>query len=174
MRQLSNLIHERGGMEKGQQRRIVRLKEVEDGLPDLDGEHGGIQRVEGGLGCILGRGRGNSDGLSGAMSLRAIPVTIAILPIPHRSDVPFRGACPHPKGRRRIDAFTAGGFAGAASGIDTGIDTFDLAATAAGAGDAGSHVGGKIRARETGGPSLQSIETRVPNGESSRRRLGGG
>ncbi|KAL5358428.1 hypothetical protein BJX96DRAFT_146604 [Aspergillus floccosus] len=168
-RQLSNLAHEGGGMEEGQEGGKVRLEEIEDGLPDLDGQDGRIQHVQRRFGGIFGGGR-DADGLSGALSLGTVPVAIAIVAIGHGGNVAFGGGA-DADGRGGVDTFTTGGFAGATGGIDAGVDTFDLAATAASASDARAHGGG-VGARDGSRP-LDRMKQCESRREQERRRQGG-
>lgn len=158
--ELSNLNQKGRGMEEWKEGGIMRLEEVEDGLPDLDGEHGGIEGIQGGSGGIFG---GRDGGPSCARFLVAIPVPIAVVPVGQSGEISFAGATADTDGGCGIDAFSPGGLTGATGGVDAGIDAFDLAAPASRAGYTGSHgvwcvvcgvwcIGGVSVARE---PSLR-------------------
>ena len=134
--ELSNLNQEGRGMEERKEGGIMRLEEIEDGLPDLDGEHGGIEGIQGRPRRIFGSGNGGS---SRARFLVAVPVAIAVVPVGQSGDISFAGTAADTDGGSGIDAFSTGGLAGATGGVDTGIDAFDLAAPAARAGYTGSH-----------------------------------
>jgi hypothetical protein len=86
-------------VEKREKGRKVRLEQVKDRLPNLDGKEGRIKRVEGRLGSIPARGGGKPDGLAGALSLWAIPITIAILSITQGRNVSFSSATNADRGR---------------------------------------------------------------------------
>ncbi|KMU80754.1 hypothetical protein CIHG_03057 [Coccidioides immitis H538.4] len=122
----------------------MKLEQIEQALPDFDSEKG---RVEDGLvavrppvsvsctgGCRMCR-------LSRALPLWALPVAVPLLSISHCGKVSLGSSgaggadC-----RCGIDALSARGLAGAAGGVDTRIDAFDLAPPAAGASNARAHL----------------------------------
>ena len=123
-------------MEERKQGRRMGLEEIKDGFPDPNGQNRRVQRIEGILGRILDGGR---DGFPRALSFGAIPISIAILPVDQCGNISFAGARADSNGRGGIGTISTGGFAGATGGIDTGIDAFDLASTASGAGYTGAH-----------------------------------
>ena len=134
--EMSNLNQKGRGMEEREEGGIMRLEEIEDGLPDLDGEHGRIEGIEGGSGGIFG---GRNGGPSRARFLVAVPVPIAVVSVGQSGEISFAGATAEADGGCGIDAFSTGGFTGATGGVDAGIDAFDLAAPAPRAGYTGSH-----------------------------------
>lgn len=122
----------------------MRLEKIKDSLPDLDGQHGRVEYLQRGFGCIFGRRRGHADGFAGALSLGAIPIAVAILPIDHGGNVSFGGTPTHANGRGGIYTFSAGGLACPTGGVNTGIDALDLAPSAPSASYTRSHVGDVI------------------------------
>lgn len=118
----------------------MRLEKIKDCLPDLDGQHGRVEHLQRGFGGIFGRGRRHADGLAGALSLGAIPIAVAILPIGHGGNVSFGRTTAHADGRGRIYTFSTGRLACATGGVNTGIDAFYLAPSAPSASYTRSHV----------------------------------
>lgn len=115
----------------------MRLEEIEDGFPDLSRENGGVERIKTSLGA--GTGAREAGYFARAHSFRTVPVAIPVLAVHQGLQISFGAA--HTDGGSRVDAFSAGGFAGAAGGVDAGIDALDLTAPASSAGDAGPHIG---------------------------------
>ena len=111
----------------------MRLEEIEDSLPDLEGQDGRVQCIERGPGSILGRGRG-PDGLAGALALGAVPIAIAVLAIGEGGKISFGTA--DADSRRRINTVSTGRLAGATGSVDPGVDALDFTSAAARAGDA--------------------------------------
>lgn len=130
----------------------MRLKEVDGGLPRLQGEDRRVQSLDMGLGGVLRGGR-HTNGPARPLPLGTVPFPIAILPVGHGADVSFRRSAASANGRCGIDTFAAGGLARATSSINTSVDAFDLAPAAAGAGNARPHVcrGGWNRKKQSGG-----------------------
>lgn len=133
---LSNLDQEGSGVEEGQQGRKMGLEQIKHSLPDLDGQNRRVQCIKGILGGIFG---GRRDGFPRTLSLGTIPISIAVLPVDQRGNISFAGARADANGRGGIDTVSTGGFAGATGGIDAGVDAFNLASTASGAGYTGAH-----------------------------------
>lgn len=137
-RELSEVAEKGGGVEERKEGCKVRLKEVDGGLPRLQGEDRRVQGLDMGLGGVL-RG-GHTNGPARPLPLGTVPFRIAILPVGHGADVSFRSTAASANGRCGIDTFAAGGLARATSRVNTGVDAFDLAPAAAGAGNARPHV----------------------------------
>ena len=139
--QLTDLTQEGGRVEKGQDGREMGLKQIEQGLPGLRGEDGGVEEIDVGLGGILDAGAGATHRLPRARSFGTIPFPIAVITIGGGRDVAFRRPSADAGRGCGIETVSVRGRACPTGAVDAGIDAFDLASPAAGAGDAGTHFG---------------------------------